>query len=350
MKCSPQNLSQRLKLLTCVTFAASAVLWHGVLTAQSAEESSQPPNDTGVANPPDGPAAGQNDPEATEILNDVKQKLDELDSLSCDLHQIVSYSGMKVVAAGRYVQASGNRVRLEFRLFPAMTTKSTDRIPASPDGEQSAEDDEPDLRGTFVQVSDGIVLHTLFENGGQIRVTRKNIRDVLTAAGDSKSYGTDAALRDLGVGGIKALLGRIQSDMEFAPVQRSTAGGTQMYRLTGRWTAEALARLFNAPADTAILPAEHLPEYVRILIDAESSLPRRIQFLKRNADPEAGVVRPIVTLDFRSIELNKNIDDSMFAFSPPEGVTEEDVTDQTIDLINQLSAAPVATVPERSAP
>ncbi len=186
----------------------------------------------------------------------------------------------------------------------------------------------------------------MYRNGEQVRVTRRNIRDVLAAAGEARSYGTDAALRDLGVGGIKALLGRIQSDMEFAPVQESVINGIHFYTLIGRWTPEALTRLFNVPEGTEVLPAEHLPEYVLVLIDAESLLPRRVQYLKRRNTPDASQVRPIVTLDFRSIELNKAVDDSTFAFTPPEGVSEEDVTEQTIDLIRRLSEGPAASGPE----
>jgi outer membrane lipoprotein-sorting protein len=353
MKSSPQKLTERCRLIVCVVATSVMLQGHQLPAAVSADESAQPSASAGAGAKPAAPQSEkqQIDTPAAEILQKVNARLTEIDSLSCDLHQTVNFSGMQMIAAGRYLQASGERIRLDFRLFPVTVAQATDRIPENPDGATGADgdtngDEAAEIQGALTQVSDGTVLHTMYRNGEQVRVTRRNIRDVLAAAGETKSYGTDAALRDLGVGGIKALLGRIQSDMEFAPVQESVINGIRFYTLIGRWTPDALTRLFNVPEGTEVLPAEHLPEYVRILIDAESLLPRRVQYLKRRNTPDASQVRPIVTLDFRSIELNKAVDDSTFAFTPPEGVTEEDVTEQTIDLIRRLSEAPAASGPQ----
>lgn len=298
------------------------------------------------------------DADADSVLRQVTERLDGLDSLSCDLHQTVSFSGMQVVAGGRYVQATGNRFRLEFRLFPASPARPGDAIPASPDGVADAETadggdsdraagatsktdkSEATVRGVLTQVSDGAVLHTYFRNGEEVSVTRRNLRDITAAAEESAAYDRTSALHDLGAGGIKALIARIRNDMEFAPVSTRTDGSTRLLVVTGRWTADAKKRLFDVEDDVEILPAEHIPEYARLLIDAESLLPRRIQYLKRGATAEKKQVRPIVTLDFRRIELNRAVSDETFTFSPPEGVAEEDVTEQTIELIRQLGQAP----------
>ncbi len=104
---------------------------HQLPAAVSADESPQPSANAGAAA---RPAATQTekqqiDTPAAEILQKVNARLKEIDSLSCDLHQTVNFSGMQMIAAGRYLQASGERIRLDFRLFPVTVAQATDRIP-----------------------------------------------------------------------------------------------------------------------------------------------------------------------------------------------------------------------------
>ena len=352
MKCSPQNPNHPSRphwALLCVAFAVSGLLYSA---AVSADEQEQPAAADANANQQTADDAKVVDQTGDDILTQVREKLSSLDSLSCDLHQTVSFSGMQIIAAGRYVQASGDRVRLDFRLFPAKARQVGDQVSASPDGDSADSPDGPanseepeEMRGALTQVCDGNVLHTVYRNGEQVRVTRRNIRDVLAAARQSAALGADAGLKDLGVGGLRALLSRIQTDMEFAPVKESRIAEVRFYTLVGRWTPASMTRLFQVPEGTEVLPAEYLPEYVRILVDADSMLPRRIQYLKRSVTENETMVRPIVTLDLRNIELNKPLGNDVFAFSPPEGVSEEDVTDQTINLIQQLSTSPPSGTP-----
>ena len=62
--------------------------------------------------------AAENLPKADEILTQVRTKLEGLDSLKCELNQIAMVAGMKLQASGKYVEASGNRVRLQFVMAP----------------------------------------------------------------------------------------------------------------------------------------------------------------------------------------------------------------------------------------
>jgi len=241
---------------------------------------------------------------------------------------------MKLTAVGKYVEASGNRVSLQYVIYP-MSPETVD------DAKQLALDaapqtfDESRNRGVLIQVSDGTVLLTSWKNGDTQRVTRRNIRDILTAAEATKTYDPKNAAMDLGVGGLRGLISRLQASMEFAPVKSLTVGERQVFEVTGRWNERIKKDVFKVPEGTLVDPRPQVPEYVRVYVDAETMLPRRIQFLKRSMNPAEKMVRPLITLDLRNVVLNEAVDDQTFKFTAPENVPEEDQTEQVIQLIQQ---------------
>lgn len=292
------------------------------------------------------PVSQENVPAATQLVMEVRDKLDSLDSLSCDLHETILLSGMKISAAGRYLQASGNRFRLEFRLMPATGASNQNAEPVKLESDIPP-DASRDARGSLTQVSDGAVLYSYIQNGTDIRVTRRNISDVLKAAADVTNYEESRAVQDLGLGGLKTLFARFQNTMDFSKVRREVVGGMQLLVVNGRWNARIRKDLFQLPEDVEVIPQEFIPDYVRIYVDEATRLPRRIQYLKRSMNPEQKQVRPIVTLDLRQIVLNETLDDSLFVFETPEGVVEEDVTEQTLQEIRGgLGASSVPQQPE----
>ena len=309
-----------------------------------ADSSSTPAADTSAAAvATQKTAAGSADvPNATDLLNQVRNKLQSLDSLKCDLHQTVMMSGMTLHATGTYAEASGNRVHVEFRIFPSQPTVKDDTKKLAIDAEPSAQAPET-ARGELTQVSDGTVLFTLWKNGANVRATRRNLRDIMAAATKVAGYDADHVAMDLGVGGLRGLISRIESLMEFAPVQTKKAGDSDFYVVRGRWNAKARKELFQLSDDVIADPRPHVPEYVVFYIDAKTLLPRRIEYRKRAADPAQKFDRPMVTLDLRNIVLNETLPDDMFVFATPEGVTEEDITEQTIQSIEQTTQPPAAT-------
>ena len=122
-------------------------------------------------------------------------------------------------------------------------------------------------------------------------------------------------------------------------------GESDFYVVRGRWNAKTRKELFQLPDDVIVDPRPHVPEYVVIYIDAKTLLPRRIEYRKRAADPAQKFDRPMVTLDLRNVVLNEALPDNMFVFATPEGVTELDITEQTILSIQQTTQAPATAVP-----
>ncbi len=107
--------------------------------------------------------------------------------------------------------------------------------------------------------------------------------------------------------------------------------------------AKTRKELFRLREDAVVDPRPHVPEYVVFYIDAKTLLPRRIEYRKRAPDPAQKFDRPLVTLDLRNLVLNESLPAELFAFSAPEGVKEEDVTEQTIQAIQQSAETPDST-------
>ena len=288
---------------------------------------------------PEAAAATADVPNPTDLLNQVRSKLQSLDSLKCDLHQTVMMSGMTLHAAGTYAEATGNRVHVEFRIFPSQPAVQEDVKKLAIDAEPAALAPET-ARGELTQVSDGTILFTHWKNGATDRVTRRNLRDIMEAATKVAGYDADHVAMDLGVGGLRGLISRIESLMEFAPVQTKKVGEADFYVVRGRWNAKSRKELFQLADDAVVDPRPHVPEYVVFYIDVKTLLPRRIEYRKRAANPTMKFDRPMVTLDLRNVVLNEALPDDMFVFATPAGVKEEDITELTIQSIQQTTQPP----------
>ncbi|MCA9051466.1 MAG: hypothetical protein KDA89_22160, partial [Planctomycetaceae bacterium] len=153
------------------------------------------------------------------------------------------------------------------------------------------------------------------------------------------NYSAARSLQDLGVGGVQTLMTQLQAGMEFGAVREQQVGESKLLVLSGRWTGVARKEYFQAAEDPNSPLPEYVPDYVRIYVDAQAMLPRRIQYLKKHPDPEIRQVRPMSTTDFREIVLNADVPEATFTFRQPEGeeVPEKDITSETIDLIRQIA-------------
>jgi len=330
--------------LTCLAAVLVACISAGI-----ADES--PPPSSTADEPTEGtqkavtPEGSTSLPAGDEILTQVRAKLEGLASLKCDLQQTALISGMKLTASGKYVEASGNRVNLEYTIFPMANVRADDARALSLDA-PALEMKDADNRGVLTQVSDGNVLYTSWKNGDAQRVTRRNIRDILAAASATAAYDPQRAAMDLGVGGLRGLISRLQTSMEFAMVKTVSIGDREFLEVTGRWSEKVRKDVFGLPEGTIVDPRPHVPEYVRVYVDPQTMLPRRIQFLKRSMDATAKLVRPLLTLDLRNLVLNETVDDQIFTYQAPEKIQEEDLTEQVIQQI-QASVQPPAAAPEK---
>jgi len=128
--------------------------------------------------------------------------------------------------------------------------------------------------------------------------------------------------------------------MEFAAAKPVKVGDRDFLEVTGRWNQQVRNEVFKLPEGAITIPQPFLPEYVRVFVDAQTLLPRRIQYLKRSLDPTQNIVRPMITLDLRNLVLNETVDDQLFVFQSSEGTPEEDLTQQVIQAIQQAGQPP----------
>lgn len=284
-------------------------------------------------------------PAAQDVLTKLRDRLENLGSLQCDLHQTAVISAIKVVSAGRYAEASGNRVRLQMMMFPMNTFGAADGDALNVENDPQIPDAET-ARGSLLQVSDGSVVYTEWRNGEEpASVTRRTLADVVTAAEKVENYAASAVLADMGVGGLRSLIARLQDTMAFAPVSELIVNDRKVLQITGRWNDRVRREIFQLPEDVFVDARPWVPEYVRIYVDAESSLPRRIQFLKHSLDATQKLARPLLTLDLRNIRVNEQVADDLFSYRAPEGAREEDVTEALIRSIEAASQRPAPQNP-----
>lgn len=282
----------------------------------------------------------RDDLQATTVLSEARQQLESLQSLTCTLHETVQLSDLRFYATGRYHQATGNRVRLEFQMYPIRNVQRSDAeslaIGGTPEdpGKQKP-------TGELLQVSNGSNLWTLWKNADSRRLERRNLREILEAADEAGKFDSGQLLEDLGAGGLQTLLARIEIGMEFGKVRERTDGDTKLLVLSGRWTAESLKKYFKLQDPTAALPL-WIPDYVRVYLDAETLLPRRLEYLKKHPAPGRKQVSRMITLVFREMTINDAIDETLFTFQAPDDLPELDVTDRTIKTIRNAVKQPAA--------
>jgi hypothetical protein len=336
--------------LCAVAIAAFTSLGHAV----SADEPPKPAAPAPTAPPADAPAAPAQDPQPTppaqpaenlppadEILNQARARLEGLDSLECDLQQTAIIGGMKILAAGRYTEASGNRVHLIFRMYPMTPVKTEDTKSIALDA-PAAEPKPETLQGELQQICDGTVVHTVWRNGDTVRITRRTLTAIQEAAASAGGFESGSVAMDLGVGGLRSLISRLQSSMVFAPVRKLTAGERNLLEVTGRWNDRVRKEVFGLPEGTFVDARPWVPEYSRVYVDQETQLPRRIQYLKHSLNPAEKVARPLLTLDLRNLRLNTPVDESLFRFVQPENTSVEDQTDAVINAIRNSKSTPKA--------
>jgi outer membrane lipoprotein-sorting protein len=332
MKHKPHNFTFR-KTLCFAAVSAVTALWIDLSGSLVAQDAAAAPE----AQPAGVSGSVVTELDALETLKEVRDRLESLQFLQCSLHERVDLSDLRFYARGRYAQASGNRVRLEFQMFPIRGVRRDDEATLKLDG--TPEDTgKQKPTGELVQVSDGNALWSYWKNGDSQRLTRRNIQEILEAADQAENFDRSRMFEDLGAGGLQALLARLETGMEFGKVREQTVGDTRLLVISGRWTKESLQQYFQITDPAAPRPA-WVPDYVRVYVDAEAKLPRRIQYLKKHPNPAAKQVRPLITLDFRDMTINDTVDDSQFQFEAPAGLAELDLTEQTIDAIRKTNTA-----------
>lgn len=333
MKHKPYKLTFRIAVCFAAVSAVGALQLCRSVPAVAQETTPETADSTAADT---APASSVTELDALEVLKGVRDRLEGLEYLECTLQETVHLSDLRFYATGRYAQASRNRVRLELKIFPIRGVKRKDEEILKLDGTmEDTEKQKP--TGELTQVSDGNILWSLWKNGDSRRLTRRNIQEILDAADEAQGFSRDRIFEDLGVGGLQTLLARLEAGMEFGKVREQTVGDTRLLVVSGRWTRESLETYFQLKDPSAPRPS-WLPDYVRVYIDADAHLPRRIQYLKKHPNPEVKQVRPLLVLDFRDMTVNGTMEGDPFRLDAPSGLAELDDTQKIIETIRKVAA------------
>jgi hypothetical protein len=185
------------------------------------------------------------------------------------------------------------------------------------------------------------------ETEGKPRVTRRDVRAILSAAKGSKGAPEDVLTAELGLGGLPAILASLEKTMDFTSVGQEDIRGKVLTVIDGTWKPgqrDKLLAAANSGLDekqrTKKLPM-HIPDSVRVYLDPENGMfPRRIVYWKQH--PERDYSFPMVTIAFSDIVLNGPVDEKSFEFDAPEGVTPDDITARYTEMFKPRQAPTTA--------
>ncbi len=160
-----------------------------------------------------------------------------------------------------------------------------------------------------------------------VRITRRDVREILNAAASRGSVPKNMLVAELGLGGLPGLLASLERTMRFESLSKETVDKQQFTVIEGTWNKTYSDRWRDATKkdDSNRLP-EYIPDRVRIYFDDQFLFPRRILYLKQHVTRD--YFRPMVTLDFTKVEFDVAVNDEDFLFVPPDGVFPVDVTKQ----------------------
>jgi len=306
-----RTFSKTLKAATVGLLIGGAFFWWNSVSAQEKEPSKTPTQKSAESNP-----SKQEDKQkqqqkqnhaAKQTLNEARKRIEAYDSLRAEILETVLLGSRRYQAKGEYVQARGNKVRLSFRV----SIKGADGKP---------------LEGSLLQVSNGEVMHSSYQVGEDLQVSRRDVVQIMDTIKNYPYMGIDLVKARLGLGGLPALLASLQTSIAFDDYSIETINGMEFIRIAGGWTPQIQTRLRPAgsPQDTP-LPS-YIPDRVHVYFDKESYFPRRLLYLKQVGKG----FQPMLTLDFVNIQQNVAVSAEDWLFIPPEGAVSQDITQSII--------------------
>jgi|GEM_PF-503763 len=252
-----------------------------------------------------------------DVLREVRARIQKLVPFQAEIVEIIIVRGKRFRATGKYLQGPGHKLRLEFDLEVGRT------------------------KGSLIQVCDGTTLFTQQKIGLIVQATRRNVPRILkemkTLAAKADSRPRPAQFEaDLGLGGLEALLGSLEESMSFTQQREQTFQDRPFIIIEGSWNANFLETLTDDDQPTGGGLPEYVPDRVRVYIDKQTRFAHRIVYLKKDDSRQA--LRPMVSLEFRNVQLNAPLNDASFGFQPDAGVRVQDVTDDYIRQIRQAQS------------
>lgn len=329
-----------MKSLPIVTLAASCVLaasyaWSVLLNAQEKppSEAAQPdkPAATGNSDVPQGPRSDdgralrsapiklrRNEKSAATAvvtLGEARRRLTSYRTVKANIEETIVLEPRRFKMKGSYIQGTDLKLRLQYDLQVGGT------------------------KASLIEVCDGQILWTWQQIGAEQRVTRRNVRQILSVRETAGRTPRNTLIAELGLGGLPGLLASIERNISLEEQWETTIDDRTLVVVEGTWKETFRRRVAPNLPPNQPLP-QWVPDRIRIYFEQDSLFPRRIRYLKRNV---LNVHHPMVTLDFVDVEWNSEVDPAAFTFVPPEKVVAEDVTQAYLKEFTKAEAPPAGS-------
>lgn len=320
------GLTLTLTLAAVACCAAQTGLLAPVFAQDDAKEAAKPDDAAGSksdAKADDAKPAGvskaalkRNEQSGATALRSLQQAHDKLNGyrfIDAKLDQTVRVGDRKFRMTGRYLKGADLKLRLEYDIKVGGTT------------------------GKLIEVCDGQLLWTHTDIGGQQRVTRRNVQQIISAASQAGFSSQNVLTAELGLGGLQGLLASLQKSIQFDAQWEQDASDRTFVVIEGGWKRSFRERFLgpNAPVDRP-MPAA-VPDQVRLYFEQDSLFPRRIVYLKKEGDDRR---LPMVTIDFTEVSWPESLDEALFTFKPPATVAPEDITKAYVNQFQPEPAKP----------
>ena len=241
---------------------------------------------------------------AQVTLESARDRLISYRSVQSQMIETVDLGLRRFRMEGSYLQGTDLKLRLEYDLQIGNT------------------------EAHLVEVCDGQILWTHQKIGTEERVTRRNVRQILTAASSAGKTPQNLLTAELGLGGLPGLLAGIQKSVQLEKQWEQDVNEQTFVVIEGGWKKSFRSKFLGPDADQEQPLPTFVPDQVRIYFEQESLFPRRILYLKRSED---GTRRPMVTLDFVEVRWDVELAEDAFNYTPPEKVARQDVTQAYIN-------------------
>ncbi|MGZ0171825.1 MAG: LolA family protein [Planctomycetales bacterium] len=242
---------------------------------------------------------------ALVTLGSARDRLISYRSVQAEMFETVDLGLRRFRMKGSYLQGTDLKLRLEYDLLVGNT------------------------EAHLVEVCDGQILWTHQTIGTDEKVTRRNVRQILTAASSAGKTPQNLLTAELGLGGLPGLLAGIQKSLQLEKQWEQDVNEQTFVVIEGGWKKAFRSKFLGPDPDPKQPLPAFVPDQVRIYFEQESLFPRRILYLKRSED--GGTRRPMVTLDFVNVRWDVELADDAFNYTPPEKVARQDVTQAYIN-------------------
>lgn len=253
-------------------------------------------------------------------LESARDRLISYRSVQAEMVETVDLGLRRFRMKGSYLQGTDLKLRLEYDLLVGNT------------------------EAHLIEVCDGQILWTHQTIGTEERVTRRNVRQILSAASSAGKTPQNLLTAELGLGGLPGLLAGIQKSVQLEKQWEQDVNKQTFVVIEGGWKKSFRSKFLgpDAAEDQPLPP--FVPDQVRIYFEQESLFPRRILYLKRSED---GTRRPMVTLDFVDVRWDVEVAEDTFNYTPPEKVARQDVTQAYINRFAPPKQEPAPEAPAK---